>query len=259
MKVQLVRMPTENDVIDIIHFSQNVSTPKFAFRQFKDMLNRTHFKRLDKEATTLSQPLNSYDLRIEVVDGSSLSEPSKGQNLPGILFINGERIEYFVKDGNTLKQLRRGTLGTGVKDVHTLGSKVFDQNISKTVPYQDMTQSESFNGDGTASTFTLGFDVGGLNEIEVFVAGRRLRKTPIQSFVPTKALDSPEGDITVPREFEFNRSANAITLAEVPGVNSRVTVVKKTGQLWKITGEKLGDTENSIARFLRAGTSALPE
>ena len=56
MKVQLVRMPTENDVIDIIHFSQNVSTPKFAFRQFKDMLNRTHFKRLDKEATTLSQP-----------------------------------------------------------------------------------------------------------------------------------------------------------------------------------------------------------
>ena len=154
MKVQLVRMPTENDVIDIIHFSQNVSTPKFAFRQFKDMLNRTHFKRLDKEATTLSQPLNSYDLRIEVVDGSSLSEPSKGQNLPGILFINGERIEYFVKDGNTLKQLRRGTLGTGVKVVHTLGSKVFDQNISKTVPYQDMTQSESFNGDGTCLLYT---------------------------------------------------------------------------------------------------------
>ena len=261
MKIQLVKTPDQNDVIDILHFSQEVSTAKFAYRQFKDMLNRTHFKRLDKEATKLREPLDSYDLRIEVVDGSTLSEPSKGQNLPGIIFIDGERIEYFVKDGNTLKQLRRGTLGTGVKDLYQVGQKVFDQNISMTVPYKDMTQSQSFVGNGTQTVFTLSFDAGfnGQNELDVFVAGKRLRKTTLQSFSPQNALDSPEGDITLPREFEFDSETNSITLAEVPTDKSKITVIRKTGQTWTNTGETLGEAENSIARFLRAGTSALPE
>ena len=261
MKVRLATEPAQNDVVDIIHFSENVSTEKFAYRQFKDMLNRTHFKRLDKEATTLREPLDSYDLRIEVVDGSNLSEPSKGQNLPGIVFINGERIEYFVKEGNTLKQLRRGTLGTGVKDSHPIGQKVFDQNIGMTVPYKDMTQSQSFVGNGTSSTFTLSFDAGfnGQNELDVFVAGRRLRKTTLQQFDPQLALDSPDGDITLPREFEFDSETNSITLAEIPLDKSKITVIRKTGQTWTNTGETLGEAENSIARFLRAGTSALPE
>jgi hypothetical protein len=131
LKVQLVRQPAENDVIDIIHFTAPVSVPKFAYRQFKDMLNRTHFKRLETSASTLAQTLNYYDLRIELVDGASLSEPNKGQNLPGVIFIDGERIEYFVKEENTLRQLRRGTLGTGVKDTYAISTKVFDQNISK--------------------------------------------------------------------------------------------------------------------------------
>jgi len=114
LKVQLVRQPAANDVIDIIHFTAPVSKAKFAFRQFKDMLNRTHFKRLDIAPAKLAQALNYYDLRIELDDASELSEPNKGQNLPGVIFIAGERIEYFVKESNTLRQLRRGTLGTGV-------------------------------------------------------------------------------------------------------------------------------------------------
>ena len=74
LKVQLVRTPAANDVIDIIHFTAPVSTAKFAYRQFKDMLNRTHFKRLDTAATKLAQPLNYYDLRIELDDGSYISQ-----------------------------------------------------------------------------------------------------------------------------------------------------------------------------------------
>ena len=261
MKIQLARTPAENDVIDVIHFAEKVSTAKFAYRQFKDMLNRTHFKRLDKVATTLREPLDSYDLRIEVVDGSKLAEPSKGQNLPGIIYIASERIEYFVKDGNTLKQLRRGTLGTGVRSSYPVTQKVFDQNIGLTVPYKDMTQSQSFVGNGTTSTFTLSFDAGfnGQNELDVFVAGKRLRKTTLQQFDPQTALDSPEGDITLPREFEFDSETNSITVAEIPLNQTKITVIRKTGQTWTNTGETLGEAENSIARFLRAGTSALPE
>jgi hypothetical protein len=269
LKVQLVKQPNANDVIDVIHFTAPVSTPKFAYRQFKDMLNRTHFKRLDTAPAKLAQNLNYYDLRIELDNASELSEPNKGQNLPGVIFIDGERIEYFVKEVNTLRQLRRGTLGTGVKTSHTINTKVYDQNISKTVPYKDQTLSynvsyveegiKKLGANGLTATFGIGYPVASINEIEVFVGGVRMRKTALDVFNPATALDSPEGDTTIAADFTFDAETNAITLLATPAKDIRVTVVKKVGQSWTTNGTSLGDTENSIARFLRAGTSELPE
>ena len=259
LKVQLVRQPDANDAIDIIHFTAPVSKPKFAYRQFKDMLNRTHFKRLDTASAKLAQALNYYDLRIELDDASDLSEPNKGQNLPGVIFIDGERIEYFVKEGNTLRQLRRGTLGTGIKETYAINTKVYDQNISKTVPYKDRTLAFNTVADGVTSTFEVGYPVSSINEIEVFVAGSRMRKTTLDKFDHTTALDSPEGDNTIAADFAFDANTNQITLLTPPVENARVTVVKKIGQSWTNNGISLGDTENGIARFLRAGTSELPE
>ena len=83
------------------------------------------------------------------------------------------------------------------------------------------------------------------------------RKTTLQSFDPAVALDSPDGDTTLPEEFTLN--GQVLTLSAIPALNTKVTVIKKTGQTWTNTGETLGEAENSIARFLRAGTSALPE
>jgi len=259
MKVRLIRQPSTNDTIDVVHFTSAVSKPKFAFRQFKDMLNRTHFKRLDASATTLAQPLNYYDLRIEVEDGTLLSEPNKPQNLPGVVFIDGERIEYFVKEENTLRQLRRGTLGTGVKTLHEAGSKVFDQNVSKTIPYKDITMTHSFKDevDGIQNTFTIPFTVNSINEVEVFVGGVRQRKTQIDVFDQTIDLDSPEGDTVHPAEFTINN--NNLSLNTAPAEGTLVTVVKKQGRSWTNLGVTLGDTENNISRFLRAGTTELPE
>ena len=259
LKVQLVRQPAADDVIDIIHFTAPVSKSKFAYRQFKDMLNRTHFKRLDTATAKLAQPLNYYDLRIELDNASELSEPNKGQNLPGVIFIDGERIEYFVKEENTLRQLRRGTLGTGVKTTYATNTKVYDQNVSKTVPYKDRTLAYNATADGATSTFEIGYPVASINEVEVFVGGVRMRKAALDVFDYTAALDSPEGDSTVAADFTFNADTNEITLLATPAENTRVTVVKKVGQSWSIDGTSLGDTENSIARFLRAGTSELPE
>ena len=259
MKVQLVKQPNANDIIDLIHFTAPVSKSKFSYRQFKDMLNRTHFKRLEAPAAKLAQQLNYFDLRIELDDASGLSEPNKGQNMPGVVFINGERIEYFVKEDNTLRQLRRGTLGTGIKDVHEMGSNVYDQNVSKTVPYKDRTLAFNVTANGTTSTFEVGYPVRSINEIEVFVGGVRMRKTALAVFDPNTALDSPEGDVTVTADFTFDESSNTIILKTVPEKDTRVTVIKKIGQSWTTDGVMLGDTENGIARFLRAGTSALPE
>ena len=177
-----------------------------------------------------------------------------------MIFIEGERIEYFVKEGNTLRQLRRGTLGTGVKNTYALNAKVYDQNISKTVPYKDRTLVyNSSNREVATSAFIIGYPVTSINEIEVFVAGTRMRKTALDVFNPVTALDSPEGDSVVAADFTFDVSTNTITLLAQPAKDAKVTVVKKIGQSWTTSGTTLGDTENSIARFLRAGTSALPE
>lgn len=256
-EIRLAETPAENDVLDVLHFSAPVSTEKFAYRQFKDMLNRTHYKRLDKAEVTLRQDLNYYDQRIEVVKGDLLAEPNKSKNLPGIIWINGERIEYFVKEDNTLRQIRRGTLGTGIKNIHEVGSKVYDQNISKTVPYQDTTISKSFIADGVTDTFDPGFTIENENEIEVFVAGRRLRKNSIDLFDATLALDSPEGDAVQAGEYSVEN--NIVTTNSIPVENTQVMIVKKTGTLWKEDGQQLALAENTVARFLRAGTSELPE
>ena len=256
-KVRLVKLPEQSDIIEVIHFTAQVNVPRFAYRQFKDMLNRTHFKRLDTATTVLAQPLNYYDLRIELVDGADLPEPNKGNNMPGIIWLDGERIEYFVKEDNTLRQLRRGTLGTGVKDSYAAGTKGFDQNINKTVPYKDRSLVQNFDADGLTDTFDIDFDVNSVNEIEVFVAGTRLRKAAISVFDPALALDSPAGDVE--QSAEFTVENNAVVLTTIPAAETKVTVVKKVGQTWTQLGESLANAENSIARFLRAGTTELPE
>jgi len=131
------------DVVDVIVFSSNVTTGRpFGYRIFKDMLNRTFYKRLDAAATgILAQPLNYYDTGIVLEDASGLVEPLRSQNQAGIVFIDRERIEYLEKDGNTLRFLRRGTLGTGVPETHLAGTAVLDASTNQSIPYKDETET----------------------------------------------------------------------------------------------------------------------
>ncbi len=133
----------DTDIIEVIVFSSSVTFNRpFGYRIFKDLLNRTFYKRLDADATTyLAQPLNYYDTKIELVDASNLVEPLRNQNQPGIIIIDRERIEYLEKSGNTLRYLRRGTLGTGVPQVHASGTMAIDASISQTIPYKDETET----------------------------------------------------------------------------------------------------------------------
>jgi hypothetical protein len=134
--VKLAEQPAEGDKLQVIHFAEEVVVDKFGWRQFKDMLNRTHYKRL-QELQHLAQPLNWYDDVIEVVDATDLPNPETDSKYPGIIFIEGERIEYFRKAGNTLLQLRRGTLGTGIKQLYETGTMFMEQGAGATLPYKD--------------------------------------------------------------------------------------------------------------------------
>ena len=147
LSIQLLETPQDDDVIELLHFANGRVVDQFGWRQFKDILNRTHYKRLE-QSYELAEDLNYYDKIIKVADASGLPAPEYNAKYPGVIFIQGERIEYFTKDGNELKQLRRGTLGTGVKDVYEEGTIFVAQDVDKNIPYKDEEQVVTVTSDG---------------------------------------------------------------------------------------------------------------
>ena len=249
-----------NDKIEVIHFTNPIIVPKFGFRIFKDMLNRTHYKRLgDDNKYTLAEDLHWYDSRIYVTNYDRLPLPNKDKGIPGIIFINSERIEYYLKEGGAIRQLRRGTLGTGIAELHKAGSELIDQSGTQTIPYTDETKTQVFEADGSTAAITVDFIPKTVNEFEVFVAGKRLRKNAISSFDVTLNLDSPEGDVTLPPEFSVDGTTSTVTLLNTPAINSKIIVVRKLGRTWTDLGTPLHRQENNIGRFLRSKEVALPK
>jgi len=137
--IQLITPVEQYDVVDVMHFAAPPVSTRFGWRQFKDMLNRTTYLRLSRDDEhELAAPLRWYDRSIEVAEGfETLPQPTSTSKYPGVIFIEGERIEFFRREGNILKQLRRGTMGTGVKDEYAAGTYFYNQGLDSVVPYKD--------------------------------------------------------------------------------------------------------------------------
>ncbi len=251
----------DNDVVELIQFSSlGPLTPKFGFSQFKDILNRNIYKRLgDVAPLKLARDLNTFDKEIILEDASTISAPDKNSKVPGIIFINGERIEYLIKQENTLRQIQRGTLGTGVPQTHLSGSDVYNAASTQTAPYADNTIVDEIDGDGSTFVFELGFTPASVNEFEVFVAGRRLRKNEIQVFDATLDQDSPEGDVTAPAEFSVDGITPFVTLLNKPADGTKIKIVRRQGTLWTDPGTPLNNSESLVARFFKAEKVELPK
>ena len=257
-KVEIKISVTADDIIEVIHFAAQKTNSKFGYRIFKDMLNRTHYKRLNSDKVfQLASNLHYNDDTIELVDASGIGTPSKEINSPGVLFIDGERIEYFTVNGNTLGQLRRGTLGTGTKNVYAAGTEVEDQGRQETIPYVDESRTLQFITDGESNTYSLDFVPSTSDEIEVFAQGKRLRKGPLQVFDNTINQDSPEADVTVPAEYTIE--GGTLTLETTLPEDVKLYTVRKIGKTWVNSGEQLRYARNSIADFLRETTTSLPK
>ena len=81
---------------------------------FKDIPNRNIYKRLgDVAPTKLAQDLLVTDKEIVLDDASTISSLIKLVVYQELYPINGERIEFLIRQGNTLRQIQRGTFGTG--------------------------------------------------------------------------------------------------------------------------------------------------
>ena len=169
--ITLSTAPSISDKITLITFGNNLLTPGIAYMQFKDMLNRVSYKRLSQDKqTTLAQDLHWNDTTIVLTDASTFEIPNPSSNRPGIIEIRGERIEYFTKTENTLGQLRRGTLGTGVYNLNIAGTPVQDIGYGSTIPYTDNQLVQQIVSDGT-HIVTLNRVIYNINDIEVFVGG----------------------------------------------------------------------------------------
>ena len=284
--IKIIGGLAENDNVETIHFSNSRLRNKFGWRQFKDILNRTHYKSIDgRQNIKLVKDLHWYDKEIALENTDTLPNPNATAGVPGIVFIEGERIEYFKKDGSVLKQIRRGTLGTGVKEMYTEGTEIYNQSSTFSMPYKDNILTTVFTATGDSSGFTLDFDPTTLAEqytastgrsidptefFEVFVAGKRLRKTPLQSYELNSqnrtdfgttdekiSQDSPEGDVTLPAEFSI-RDRTELVLQQEPAVNTKVIVVRRVGLTWNDTGKTLSSSDTDVARFLRSTEVDLP-
>jgi hypothetical protein len=257
--IQLTSTLVITDVIQVIAFNGiPIKENSFGFMQFKDILNRTHYKRLNAaSSTTLREAVKQTSADIAVVDGSVLTTPNPTLNLPGVVFINGERIEYFYKLGNVISQLRRGTLGTGVPTIHAVNSLVQDVSSGETVPYTDSELVETFIADGTSTTVTPTFNIDNINEIEVFVGGYRLKKSAYTVYSETLGYPySPAGDIILPPEFTVNNSI--VSLRTPPAANTKIILVKKQGQLWGEMDQSLGNSNSIVANFVKKTTTIWP-
>lgn len=177
-------------VVDTFSIKVFNNSSSGAFMQFKDVLNTFRYIRLNADKKTkLLSDLHYNDTTIVVEDSSMFDFAIQAQNKPGVIDINGERIEFFSNENNVLSGLRRGTLGTGIPAVHTANSVVQEISSSETIPYTDNIQIEHIVvTESTANIINLSFApkkiqttwsfsdplleaYGQSNEIEVFVGG----------------------------------------------------------------------------------------
>ena len=227
---------TTSDRLDVMYFALDKAVRATGYRVFKDMMNRTFYKRISKTHTTeLTQTLATDATDIKVADATKLANPQPVIGLdgstvstiiPGVVFIGKERIEYFTKTNNSLGQLKRGTLGTGIKE-HGSGTEVVDASGTQTIPYVDTVHTDTFTGDGSTATFTatktltatlnqsspaIGIPA---DQIDIFIGGQRL------------LMVSEDGST-----INYSISGNNVTFTSAPAYGIQIKILHKKGQVW---------------------------
>jgi hypothetical protein len=255
------KVMSSSDRVDVLYFAADTSSKgATGFRIFKDMLNRTFYKRISKTHTTqLTQQLLTDDTTITVADASVLANPQTVIGLdgstvstiiPGVVFIGKERIEYFTKTNNQLGQIKRGTLGTGVKE-HGSGTAVVDASGTQTIPYVDTVYTNTFTGDGSTITFTLSQTPSSAGELDIFIGGQRL------------LLTSEDGSTI---NYSVDGSTPVVTLSTAPESDVQIKILHKRGQVWYTAndgnpadGKGLHSSSSQQARFIADEPTNSPE
>ena len=86
--------------------------------------------------TTLRSNLNITDANIYVTNASALTTPNPASLVPGVVYINGEKIVFWGLDpvNNVLFNIRRAVDGTGAANVYTAGTSVVEAGTNELIP-----------------------------------------------------------------------------------------------------------------------------
>lgn len=123
---------------------------------FRNMRGNVSYTRIaDAASTRLSSQLSLTDSNINVVNATVLPLPNRTLNIPGVVFVNGEKIVYWNVDynNNVLYEIVRGVDGTGAANIHAANSRVVDSSIQQVVPDYVTTKIQEFIGNNVQTTF----------------------------------------------------------------------------------------------------------
>jgi hypothetical protein len=266
--IKLNLLTTKDDIIDIVEFGNILYKDPRCFEIFKDMTNKYLYKRHCTDQNSLSTDLTYFDTSISVTDPDLLDDPIPTRNIPGVIKIGNERIEYMQKIGNVLSGLRRGTAGTPINNLNPAGTRVVNVGISETIPYADTQETVDFLFDGstriigplgfvpTLSTRTWEYNAdtsipagyGPCDTVEVFVGGRRLRKDPIRVYDESLGPQTVSNNVLNDAEFSVDGVTEYIRLTDVENITAgtKILVVRKIGKIWYDRGETTASTGYSL-------------
>jgi hypothetical protein len=276
---------SSNDEIKIVQFAKEIYQSPKAYEIFKDMLNNVHYKRFSRtNDIRLTKNLNYFDTSLEVTNGELLGNPIASKNIPGVVFINDERIEYLKKENNVLSQLRRGSLGTGIAEVHLIDSYVVDIGAAETIPYTESQEKTNFISDGSSQligplnyvprqssrsnwvSIDIPVEYGPCDEVEIFVAGRRLRKDSMNIYDESLGSTSPSADFLIQAEFSVDGQTQFVRLSEAVPAGVLISIIRKNGRIWQergsntaTTGKTFFQNDTPIINFIAKKGSELPE
>lgn len=281
--VKINQLTLNTDSIRIVEFGNDQWDLPHAYEIHKDMLNFTHYKRFYQSGVELAEDLTYYATEIVVNDGSVLFSPDAARNIPGMVLIDNEKIEYFTKIGNVLGQLRRGSFGTPIPQVHLKGTVVIESSKTENIPYSDSQEKFSFVSDGSSLLIgplpfvprkaqrnswiktTIPESYGPCDQFEVFVGGKRLRKDPISQYSEQLGSASPAADEIAQAEFSVDGINHYVRITNLCPAGTRITIVKRTGKSWYDRGDNaaqngktLNDSTNAVARFILEKSTNIP-
>jgi hypothetical protein len=274
-------MLTVNDNIVITSVS-NASDTNYVlgYRMFLDNLGRNHYKRLSKAASTqLASTLTSTATSIDLVDATVLTPPNFGKFIPGVIIINGERIQFYKVEGNTISNLVRGSLGTGIRDSYPSGTTVLDQGSYQTLHVEDSQQVWMTN---ITNTNMLSYNLTGMTvpnststAYDVYYQGCLLRKPGTMATATNKlAYDSNEvtsigtpSNYDLTGEYDISNGVLTLTTSSVT-IGSRLQVISRYGKSMyaqiqpgtkNIPVDPMHQNATAQVEFLSRSPSALPD
>ena len=162
-KITFAKTINATDIIMITHFTEETIKPAVGFKILQDILGNKKYYRLSRlDSTELAKAVTKKSRKIHLKDASVLPTPDPSQNLYGVVDVDGERIEYLAINviDNTISRLRRGTMGTSIKE-HGVNTSVIDISERQEIPNPDaktwykLTDSAPSDGLGLQNAGTI--------------------------------------------------------------------------------------------------------